>query len=476
MAVTKLVDIERIMEKARNAAAVFSQLSQEHTDRIVRAVYEAAFNDRVRLSKMAAEETGMGKWQDKVLKTVLATQIAYEDIKDRKTVGILSENTVKGITKIAQPVGPILAFVPVTSPTSAIIFKILVAMKTRNPVIISSNARAMKCGEEAARICYEAALREDAPEDCVQWVSLSREQRRSFMGHKNVRLIHATGVRKIVEEAYSSGTPALGVTAGNVPVFIEDSADVPFAVNEIMLSKTFDNGTIGASEQAVVVMHEKVREIIKEFKQLGGHVLTREEVKKLGEIAVDRQKRTTSVQVLGQPASVIAERAGIDVPEGVKLLIAPLEEVGPHVPLSGQVLAPILGLYTIHNFDSAVNLCIDLISHGGAGHTASIFSNDDEKVMRFAAIMNTGRVLVNTPSSHGSLGFMYNMLTPSMSPGCGTAAKTTTTDNISVEHYLNIQRIARRRVDGRWEHFDMNEYFDETLDAKTLEKEFNRDF
>jgi len=473
---TKLISVDEIMEKAACSAAVFSQLGQEHTDRIVRAVYEAGFNNRVRLSKLAQKETGIGKWEDKVLKTVLGTQLTYENIKDLKTAGVLSDDPLRGIVEIAQPRGPVLAFTPVTNPASTVLFKILICMKTRNPIIISPHPKAVECSSEAARICYEAALKEDAPEDCIQCVPLSRDQRQAFMSHRKLGLIFATSVEKIVEEAYRSGTPALGVASGNVPAFIERTADVPFSVEQIIASKTFDNGTISSSEQAVVAERPVVDEVINQFKQRNAYLLSREETRQLESVAFDKEKGRMNPSIVGQPASVIADKAKINAPSDVQLLIAHLDEVGPDYPLSGQILAPILAFYTASNFDSAVNLCMDLIYYGGAGHTASIFSNDDEKINKFASVMNTGRVLVNTPSSQGAIGLEYTMLTPSLSPGGGTVSKTITTDNITVKHLLNIQRIARRRVDPRLEHFDKNKYFDESLDARSIEKEFNRDY
>ncbi|MBN2355221.1 aldehyde dehydrogenase family protein, partial [candidate division KSB1 bacterium] len=276
------IDIDTIMKNASMAAGVFSQLDQAHTDWIVRAVYEAGFNQRIRLAKMAAEETGIGKWQDKVLKNTLATQFVYEDIKSLSTVGIISEDEERGIVEIAQPLGPILAVIPVTNPTSTTLFKILIALKTRNPVIISPHRNAADCTIAAAQICYEAALNEDAPEYCIQWVKhTSREETQQLMSHRSLALILATGGGGLVRAAYSSGTPAIGVGAGNVPVFIEKTADVPFAVQQIILSKTFDNGTICCSEQAVVVEASLAEQVTTEFKKQNAYFLSSEQVSKV---------------------------------------------------------------------------------------------------------------------------------------------------------------------------------------------------
>jgi len=467
--------VDEIMARARSAFAVFGQLDQEQTDRIVRAVYEAAFGQRVRLAKMAHDETGMGKWQDKVLKNVVATQFVYEDIRDQKTVGIIGEDRERGVVEIAQPMGPILAIIPVTNPTSTVCFKVLIALKTRNPIIISPSRKAGRCSAEAARICYEAALAQGAPEDCVQWLTdVSREQTQALMSHRSLALILATGGTGLVHAAYSSGTPAIGVGAGNVPVYVEKSADVPFAVGQICLSKTFDNGTICASEQAVVVERCIADPVVEEFRGRGARFLSEAEVSRLEAVAFDREKGSMSADVVGQPASKIARMAGIEAPPDVQLLMAPLKGVGREFPLSSEILAPILAFYVVQDFQQAVNLCIDLNFHGGIGHTVSVFSNDDERIAEFAMLMNAGRIVVNTPSSQGAVGGMFNMLSPSLTLGCGTGGKNITTDNITARHLLNIQRIARRRENARLMRFDAALYLDESLDAAQIEKLFNR--
>ncbi len=475
------MDIQEVMDRAAMAAAVFSQLDQEQTDRIVRAVYEAAFDQRVRLARMAAEETGLGVWRDKVIKNVVATRYVYEDIRHLGTAGIVSEDRERGITEIAQPMGPILAVVPVTNPTSTVFFKTLIALKTRNPIIISPSKRASRCCTEAARVCYEAALSADAPEDCVQWLSgvkswrlNPREQTRAIMQHPGLALILATGGSGLVREAYSSGTPAIGVGAGNVPAFIEASADVPFAVEQLLVSKTFDNGTICASEQSLVVEAPLAAEVESELGGGGARFLSPEEVRRLEGVAWNAERQSMSPRVVGQSALHIAGLAGIDVPPDTRLLVAPLDGVGPEHPLSGEVLAPILAYYVAPGFDEAVKLCIDINYHGGIGHTASIFSNDEERIRDFSLMMNAGRIVVNTPSSQGAVGGIYNRLSPSLTLGCGTGGKNITTENVTARHLLNIQRITRRRVDPRTLGFDPEEYFDETKSAADIEADFNR--
>lgn len=475
------IDIESIIEEhfclANAAAAVFSQYDQQQTDRIVRAVYEAAFRDRVRLARLAYEETGMGKWQDKVVKNLVASQFVYEDIKDLKTVGVIHEDPISGIVEIAQPMGPILAIIPVTNPTSTAMFKILIALKTRNPVIISPARKARESTVETARICYEAALAADAPEHCIQWLPEgSRELTQAAMKHKSLALILATGGPGLVRSAYSSGTPTIGVGAGNVPVYIERTADVPFAVEQIVTSKCFDNGTICASEQAIVAERSIADAVCEEFCRRSARFLTKEEVADLECVAFDPERNSMHPDIVGQPAVKIAAMAGIRVPPDTQLLIAPLGGIGPQWPLSSEILAPILAWYTADDFDHAVNLCIDLNFHGGMGHTASIFSNDDARIKQFASLMNAGRIVVNTPSSQGAVGGLYNMLHPSLTLGCGTGGKNITTDNVTAQHLLNIQRIARRRENQRLARFDTNLFYDESLDPAAFSAAFNRNY
>ena len=470
--------VEDTLVKASEAAAVFTQLDQEHIDRIVRAVFEAGLSNRVKLAKMACEETGLGKLQDKIHKNVLATLYVYNDIKRLKTVGVIAEDPVTGITEIAQPLGPILAVIPVTNPTSTTLFKILIAIKTRNPIIISAHHRATNCCRETARLCYEAALKEDAPENCIQYFDRgSREDTRALMSDKRLALILATGGESVVKAAYSSGTPAIGVGAGNVPVFIEKTANIPFAVEQILLSKTFDNGTVCASEQAVVVEKAVAGQVREELLKHHAYFLNTDEIKLLEKVAYDAEKHVMNANIIGQPVSKIAEMAGLSkVPNDTKVLIAELDGVGDQYPLSSEILAPILAYYEANTFNKAVSLCIDLNYHGGMGHTASVFSNDDKKIKEFSLLMNAGRILVNMPSSHGAVGGMFNTLPTSFTLGCGSGGKNITTDNITARHLLNIQRICRRRTNERMSHLSEQMLFDETVDANVIEKAYNLNY
>jgi acetaldehyde dehydrogenase / alcohol dehydrogenase len=447
--------VEDTMQRAVCAAIAFNHFTQEAVDQVVRAIYETGFNNRWKLAGMAHEETGIGNIYDKVIKNIFATRFVYRDIKNQKTVGIISEDPVTRITEIARPVGPIFAVTPITNPTSTAIFKIMIAMKSRNPIIIYPHGAAKKCTIEAARLCYEAAIAAGAPEHCIQWIPrASREQVLAFMSHKRIGLVLATGSVSLVRAAYSSGNPAIGVGPGNVPVYIGKSADVKFAVEQILLSKLFDNGTICASEQAVVVSKYNAQGVREEFARQGAYFLGPEEIPKVEAVAFNKAQKTMRTDVIGKAALAIADMAGIKVPSFTNLLIAPLknDQVGIRWPLSLEILAPILAFYEVKNFEEGIAMCRKINVHGGLGHTVSIFSNDEAKIRHFAESLNAGRIVVNTPSSQGALGALYNGLTPSMTLACGSGGKNTTTDNISVRHLLNIQRIAFRNVNTCTEH------------------------
>jgi len=441
------LDIELIMDQAQRAAREFRNLDQEATDRIVAAAYTAGFDARVDLAKMAVRETGLGVWRDKVVKNAIATRLVHEDIKNLRTVGVITEDKQKEIVEVAQPIGPIFAVTPITNPTSTALFKILIALKSRNPIIIRPHGAARKCTIKAARLCYEAALAAGAPEHCVQWVKRStQEETVQMMGHRKVAMNLATGSVELVGAAHRSGNPTIGVGPGNVPVYIGKSADVPFAVEQIHLSKIFDNGTICASEQAMVVRACHARQVHEEFAKRGAYFVTGDEIDRLAEVAFNSAQRIMRIEVIGQPAVKIAEMADIDVPPETTLLIAEQDDVGLSSPLSHEILAPILASYTVDGFEAGIEMCRRINHHGGLGHTVSIFSRNEEMIERFAEVMNAGRILVNQPASHGALGGTYNALQPSLTLGCGSGGKNITTDNISARHLLNIQRVSLLRI------------------------------
>lgn len=464
-----------VLDKALLAAAEFQQFNQEETDRIVESVYKAGFNARVKLAKMAFEETGIGVWEHKVLKNVIATQLVYDSIKNEKTVGVISNDRQTGILEIAQPLGPIFAVTPVTNPTSTVLFKILICLKTRNPVIISSHRSAIKCCTETVRICYEAALQAGAPEDCIQIISAgSRDFTQMVMAHPKLALILATGGIGLVKAAYSSGNPAIGVGPGNVPVFIDESADIPFAVANIISSKTFDNGTICASEQSVIVEEKIEKAVREEFERQHAYFLNPEEIDRVSRIAIVPDSLSMNPLIVGQPVKVIAGKAGISVPEGTRLLIAKLNGVGKDHPLSVEVLAPILSFYAAKDYHSAIKTCIDLNYLGGIGHSAGIYANDNQRILEFSRLINAGRIVVNTPTSQGAVGGTFNNLLPSLTLGCGTGGKNITTENISAKHLINIQRVCSRKLNEKWHDMDKDLYLDESLDESGLVKEYNK--
>lgn len=465
------------IQKAQLAAAVFQEYSQEEIDRIVYEVYRAAFNERVRLAKMAVEETGLGKWQDKVLKNVVATELIYEHIKHQKTVGVLAHDNVTGITEVAQALGPILAVTPVTNPTSTVFFKILICLKSRNPIIISPHPKAVRCCTEAVKICYEAALKADAPEDCIQIFSEpSIELTQVAMTNRKLGLILATGGPSLVKSAYSSGTPAIGVGPGNVPILVEKSADIPFTVQNILISKTFDNGTICASEQAVVAEKVISDDLKEEFKRQHCYFLTPQEIEQLEKVVTNPKTGGTAANIVGQSANTIAKIAGINVPPDTQVLLAPITKVGKEEPLSLEKLAPILAYYECDNFDEAAKICIELNHAGGLGHTAGIYSNNEEKIIQFCDLMDAGRVVINTPSSQGGVGGIFNMLPTSLTLGCGSGGKNITSENISAKHLINIKRCCRRRPNERFCRFPTEKLLDEKLKLSAFLIEYNKNY
>lgn len=468
---------EKIMSQAAGAAAAFRELDQEQTDAIVRAVYLTALDGRLELARMAHEETGLGIWRDKVLKNVIAAQLVYEDIKDQRTVGVISADPRSGVVEVARSLGPVLGFIPVTNPTSTTIFKILIAMKSRNPIVISPPMAARRSIGATADRCYEAARAAGAPEHVIQCLGkTSQATIDELMAHPQLALILATGTHSLVRKAFMSGKPVIGVGPGNVPVYIGLTADVSFAVRNIILSKTLDNGTICASEQAVVVRKSMADRAIAEFEKQGAHFLSPDEIEKVGAIAYDEERRTMRATVVGQSAQTIARSAGFEVPERTRLLMARLDGVGREYPLSSEILAPILAFYVEQGFDAAIRRCSEITDFGGVGHTAVIYSNTDERIEYFSQVVHAGRILVNMPSTHGALGGMYNSLSPSFTLSCGTGGNNTTTDNITVRHLLNIHRITRRRPDPRWTAFDPDRYLDDSCSAQEIEDEYNRNF
>lgn len=468
---------DTILDQASVAAEYFRTFDQKAVDEIVAAVFKAAFNARFELAQLAYEETGIGVYEHKVIKNIWASLLVYENIKNQKTVGEISHNPYLGLTEIAQPHGPILALTPLTNPTSTTIYKILIALKTRNPLIFSPHGAARKCSRRTTEILYEAALQAGAPEYCIQFITKKhRDYLNQIMMHRALALILATGTRQIVREAYATGRPVIGIGPGNVPVYVDNTADLPLAAAYIVLSKTFDNGTICASEQALVI-EKKVEKAFKPLlEKQGCYFCTEAQAEELGKIAFDSANRLMRAEAVGQPAHVLATRAGFDIPKDSKLLVAPCSGVGHDYPLSHEILTPILAYYVVKDYQSALETCMKLNALGGQGHTVSIYTNENKVIKEFSNKISAGRICVNTPATQGAIGGTYNSLNPSFTLSCGTQAGNIFTDNITTTHLLNIRRVARRRPNQQWFSIQDYEWLDPDIDADTILSKYHRNF
>jgi acetaldehyde dehydrogenase/alcohol dehydrogenase len=456
----RIAYLESLVCQARNAAAVFTQFSQEDVDRIVKAIVIAGLEQAQPLARLAIEETKLGVLEDKVIKNMVATEFTYDYIKDKRTVGIIREIPERNLIEMAEPIGVIFSLIPITNPTSTVLFKCIMAIKTRNAAIFSPHPRAWRCCSEAVRIMYETAVRHGAPEGvftCLESPTLPDNA--YLMKHKDVSLIDATGGRGAVKAAYSSGKPALGVGPGNTPVYLEKTADLNTSIVDILVSKTFDNGTICASEQTVVIDDEIYDAALRKFSELGAHICNEIETKLLERTVIDPQTGNMAPMAVGQKAAEIARFIGLSVDPKTKLLIAPIQGVGREHPLSVEKLFPVLAVYRAKSVDEALKVCLDVNHAGGLGHTAVIFSHNDEVIRKFGDVINAGRIIVNSPGSIGALGAVYNDLVPTFSFGCGTGGGNSTTDNINVYHYLNIKRVARRTEAHMWFRVPNQIYF-----------------
>ncbi len=452
--------LEGLVSQAKTAAAVFTQFTQEDVDRIVKPMVLAGMKHAAHLAHIAIEETKLGVLEDKVLKNMVATEFVYDYVKDKCTVGVIREIPEKRVVEIAEPIGVIFSLIPITNPTSTVLFKCIMAIKTRNVAIFSPHPRAARCSFEAVKVMYEAAIQHGAPEgvfSCLENHNL--DDNAYLMHHKDVSLIDATGGPSAVKAAYSSGKPALGVGAGNTPVYLEKSADVNMAVVDIITSKTFDNGTICASEQTVVIDDEIYDTVLKTFADLGAHLCNEQETELLGRTVIDPATGFMQPMAVGQKATAIARTIGLSVKPHTKLLVAPIQGVGRGYPLSVEKLFPVLAVYRAHSVDEALKVCVDVNHAGGLGHTAVIFSRNDEVIRKFGEVINAGRILVNSPGSIGALGGVYNDMVPTFSFGCGTGGGNSTMDNVNVHNYLNVKRLARRTPPHMWFRIPNQIYF-----------------
>ena len=443
--------LAKTLEKVKNAQKEFSKYSQEQVDKIFQAAAIAANEARIPLAKMAVEETGMGIVEDKVIKNHYAAEYIYNKYKNEKTCGVIYQDDSYGIKKIAEPVGIVAAVIPTTNPTSTAIFKTLIALKTRNGIIISPHPRAKKSTIEAAKTVLEAAVKAGAPEDIIAWIDVpSLELTNMLM--QSADIILATGGPGMVKSAYSSGKPALGVGAGNTPAVIDESANVILAVNSIIHSKTFDNGMICASEQSVIVSDKIYDKVKDEFVKRGCYILNSEETEKVRKTIIING--ALNAKIVGQKAHTIAELAEVSVPENTKILIGEVESVDLSEEFAHEKLSPVLAMYKSSSFDDALEKAYRLIEDGGLGHTSSLYVNtvtEKEKIEKFYSKMKTCRVLVNTPSSQGGIGDLYNFkLTPSLTLGCGTWGGNSVSENVGIKHLLNIKTVAERRENMLW--------------------------
>lgn len=448
----RLAELDQMIAKAKAAQAIYATYTQEQVDKIFRAAAVAANENRIRLAKMAVAETGMGVVEDKVIKNHFASEYIYHKYKDVKTCGELSYDPSFGLRRVAEPLGIIAGIVPTTNPTSTAIFKCLIALKTRNAIIFSPHPRAKKSTKEAAMVILRAAVEAGAPDNIVECIDEpSVELSSALMRHKDINLILATGGPGMVHAAYSSGTPAVGVGAGNTPAVIDETAEIQMAVSSILMSKTFDNGVICASEQSAVVMDEVYDKVKKEFLARGAYILSKEEKAKVGAIIMKNGR--VNPDIVGQPAYKIAALAGLKLDKKVKILIGEAEKIDNTEPFASEKLSPVLALYHAKTFEEATSKAEALIEYGGLGHTSSLYTDmrNTDRIRYYGSKMKTSRVLVNMPSSQGAIGDIFNFkLEPSLTLGCGSWGGNSISENVGVKHLMNVKSIAERRENMLW--------------------------
>ena len=461
MKVTNAQELTARIKQLREAQKKFATYTQEQVDEIFRQAALAANHNRIKLAKLAVEETGMGIVEDKVVKNNFAAEYIYNQYKNMKTCGVLEEDKTSGITKVAEPIGVISAIVPTTNPTSTAIFKCLIALKTRNAIIISPHPRAKNATIEAARIVLEAAVKAGAPEGIIGWIDQpSVELSQNVMRESDIIL--ATGGPAMVKAAYSSGRPALGVGAGNTPAIIDESAHIKMAVNSILLSKTFDNGVICASEQSIIVLEEVYDEVKKELAERGAYILKGEEIDKVRSIILN-EKGGLNADMVGQSAYKIAKMAGVNVPESAKVLVGEVTSVELEEPFSHEKLSPVLAMYKAKSFEEALDKADRLIELGGMGHTSVLYTDqlkNRDRVLTFGERMKTARTLINMPAAQGAIGDLFNFkLAPSLTLGCGSWGGNSVSENVGPKHLINVKSIAERRENMLWFRVPEKTYF-----------------
>lgn len=453
--------IDRLVKNAQTALDEYMLLDQQQIDRIVHAMSLAGLNHHMELAKMAYEETGRGVLEDKIIKNMFATEYIWHSIKYTKTVGIVDENDMEGYVEVAEPVGIVAGVTPVTNPTSTAMFKSMICAKARNPIIFGFHPSAQKCSAAAAKIVRDAAIEAGAPEHCIQWIETpSIEATNALMNHPGVAMVLATGGSGMVRAAYSTGKPALGVGPGNVPCYIEKSANLERACTDLILSKTFDNGMICASEQAVIVDREISDEFERIMQDNSCYFLNEEETQKVSQYVINPAKHAVNPDVVGKSAHWIAERSGVSVPENTKILLARLPDVGPDYPLSREKLSPVLAYFVVEGPEEGFSMAQKMLNLGGLGHSAVIHSTSESLIHAYGKLMKVGRVISNSPSSQGAIGDIYNTNTPSLTLGCGSYGHNSTTSNVSTVNLINKKRIAKRRVNMQWFKVPPKIYFE----------------
>ncbi|QKH09587.1 bifunctional acetaldehyde-CoA/alcohol dehydrogenase [Bacillus cereus] len=458
--------IDTLVNNGQQALQALESFTQEEIDNIVHEMALAGVDQHMPLAKLAVEETGRGVYEDKCIKNIFATEYIWHSIKQDKTVGIIHEDSHEEIIEIAEPVGVVAGVTPVTNPTSTTMFKALIAIKTRNPIIFAFHPSAQKCSVAAAKTVYDAAMKAGAPKHCIQWIERpSVEATKQLMNHDGVALVLATGGAGMVKSAYSTGKPALGVGPGNVPCYIEKSAHVKRAVNDLILSKTFDNGMICASEQAIIVDKEIYDDVKTEMIENSCYFVTEEERKKLEKLVINENTCAVNSDIVGKSAQYIADLVGITVPGHTKMLVAEIQGIGAAYPLSREKLSPVLACVKANSLEEGFTYCEEMLNLGGLGHSAVIHSTNKDVQKQFGLRMKACRLIVNAPSSQGGIGDIYNGFIPSLTLGCGSYGKNSVSQNVTATHLLNIKRLANRKKNMQWFKLPPKIYFEKHATA-----------
>ncbi|WP_407271727.1 bifunctional acetaldehyde-CoA/alcohol dehydrogenase [Radiobacillus sp. PE A8.2] len=453
--------IDKLVSNGMQALKEMKKLDQEQIDIIVKEMALAGLGQHMVLAKLAVEETGRGVYEDKIIKNIFATEYIYHNVKYDKTIGVINENPHEVMVEIAEPIGVIAGVTPVTNPTSTTMFKSIISIKTGNPIIFAFHPSAQKSSAAAARVLYEAAIKAGAPEHCIQWIEQpSLDATQLLMKHDRIALILATGGSGMVKAAYSSGKPALGVGPGNVPCYMEKSANIKRSVNDLILSKTFDNGMICASEQAVIIDKEIYNDVKQALIDNSCHFLTTDEKSNVEKLVINENTCAVNPSIVGMPAYKIAALAGVIVPEETKILIAELTGVGPDHPLSREKLSPVLACYKVNNAEEGMKRAEEMLEFGGLGHSAVIHSENQSVIDAFGRRMKAGRLIVNTPSSQGAIGDIYNAYMPSLTLGCGSYGGNSVSTNVGAVHLVNVKKMAKRTVNMQWFKVPPKIYFE----------------